>query len=203
MIYIVRNRLIHQIFKQFYSYKHTQKNLKQFILIITKVCTSKLWLSYYFTTACKTKLYHWCIETLSITHTWYSTVKLLSLSLVRWLGSLNHFAPVAQRLVRSAAPGCSSAVCVDIVIGEEPGHGTRGPWWKQNIVINGTMWWLSLFDRKNIILQLGQKNYCGKQFSEKIEIVYQHVNWHNFYTSEVKIERKLKVKTFKTLCAQV
>ena len=50
------------------------------------------------------------------------------------------------------------------------------------------MWLLSLFDRKNIILQLGQKNYCGKQFSEKIEIVYQHVNWHNFYTSEVKIE---------------
>ena len=111
MIYIVRNRLIHQIFKQFYSYKHTQKNLKLFVLIITKVCTSKLWLSYYFTTACKTKLYHWCIESLSITHTWYSTVKLLSLSLVRWLGSLNHFAPVAQRLVRSAAPGCSSAVC--------------------------------------------------------------------------------------------
>ena len=58
MIYIVRNRLIHQIFKQFYSYKHTQKNLKLFILIITKVCTSKLLLSYYFTTACKTKLYY-------------------------------------------------------------------------------------------------------------------------------------------------
>ena len=50
------------------------------------------------------------------------------------------------------------------------------------------MWLLSLFDRKNIILQLGQKNYCGKQFSEKIEIVYQHVKWHSFNTSEVKIE---------------
>ena len=42
-----------------------------------------------------------------------------------WLGSLYHFAHVAQRLVRSAAPGSSSAVCVDIVIGEEPGHGSR------------------------------------------------------------------------------
>ena len=61
---------------------------------------------------------------ISCTH---DTAQCSFLACHRWLGSLNHFAPVAQRLVRSAAPGCSSAVCVDIVIGEEPGHGTRRP----------------------------------------------------------------------------